>query len=75
MIIEVWKDIEGFEDLYQISNLGRIKSLGRIVIWKNGAKRKYETKILKPGEHQKGYNFITLTKNKKTIYKSVHRLV
>ena len=28
---EIWKDIIGFEGLYQISNLGRVKSLGRYV--------------------------------------------
>lgn len=26
---EIWKDIEGYNGLYQISNLGRVKSLGR----------------------------------------------
>lgn len=24
---EIWKDIEGYEDDYQVSNLGRVKSL------------------------------------------------
>lgn len=28
---EVWKDVPGFEDSYQASNLGRVKSLDRIV--------------------------------------------
>lgn len=26
---EVWKDIEGYEGFYQVSNLGRIKSIPR----------------------------------------------
>lgn len=26
---EIWKDVKGFEGLYQVSNLGRVKSLGR----------------------------------------------
>ena len=25
---EIWKDIKGFEGLYQVSNLGRVRSLG-----------------------------------------------
>ena len=25
---EIWKDIEGYNGIYQISNLGRVKSLG-----------------------------------------------
>lgn len=28
---EIWKDIDGFEGCYQISNLGRVKSLERKV--------------------------------------------
>ena len=27
---EVWKDIKGYEGLYQISNLGRVKSLAHL---------------------------------------------
>ena len=26
---EIWKDIKGFEGIYQISNLGKVKSLSR----------------------------------------------
>ncbi len=29
--MEIWKDIKGFEGLYQISDLGRVKSLERKV--------------------------------------------
>lgn len=32
---EIWKDIIGYEGLYQVSNLGRIKSLDRIIKHKN----------------------------------------
>lgn len=28
---EIWKDIEGYENDYQVSNLGRVKSLRRII--------------------------------------------
>lgn len=28
---EIWKDIPGFERLYQVSNLGRVKSLQRVI--------------------------------------------
>lgn len=28
---EIWKDIEGYKNLYQISNLGNVRSLDRIV--------------------------------------------
>jgi hypothetical protein len=28
-IAEIWKDVQGYEGLYQVSNFGRVKSLGR----------------------------------------------
>lgn len=35
--MEIWKDIKGYEGLYQVSNLGNIKALEREVysLWKN----------------------------------------
>ena len=36
---EIWKDIKGYEGLYQVSNLGRIKSLKRKVYAGNGKMR------------------------------------
>lgn len=33
---EIWKDITGYEGLYQVSNLGNIKSLSRTIKRKNG---------------------------------------
>jgi len=32
---EVWKDVVGYEGLYQVSNLGRVRSLERIGVFKN----------------------------------------
>ena len=62
--MEIWKDIEGYEGLYQVSNLGRIKSL-----------RYNKEKILKPGITKRGYCIVILVKNNvKTTY-TVHRLV
>lgn len=29
---EIWKDIKGYEDLYQVSNYGRVKSLDRTIV-------------------------------------------
>lgn len=37
--IEIWKDIEGYEGYYQVSNLGRIRSLDRTIVGKNGRKQ------------------------------------
>lgn len=36
---EEWRDVVGYEGLYQVSNLGRIKSLDRYVEYPNYIKR------------------------------------
>lgn len=64
---EVWKDIEGYENLYQVSNLGNVKSLNYN---KTGTE-----KILKPAKHSKGYFQVQLWKDGKMKTFFVHRLV
>lgn len=38
---EEWKDIEGYENEYQVSNLGRVKSLKSNIIMKQNLNKKY----------------------------------
>lgn len=53
---EFWKDIEGFEGLYQVSNLGRVRSLRKNIILKSRITRKgYEGVILYTNNIPKGY--------------------
>lgn len=68
---EIWKDIEGYEGLYQVSNLGRIKSLKR----KDSLGRTIQEKILKLSKTSWGYFRITLKKENKRKNFLVHRLV
>lgn len=42
---EIWKDIKGYEGIYQVSSEGRVKSLERDIICKNGVKRHYKEQI------------------------------
>lgn len=56
---EIWKDIEGFKGIYQVSNLGNIKSLKRNTYNQFGKK----DKILKPILQQDGYYAVNLVKN------------
>lgn len=71
---EIWKDIVGYENLYQVSNFGRVKSLARIV--SNGAgKRNIEERILKQRKWNKFYFQIKLSKNGKVKTHYVHKLV
>jgi hypothetical protein len=68
---EAWKDIVGYEGLYQVSDIGRIKSLERVRI--NG--RKWKTRILKFKINKNGYHFVNLYKNGKGKSFYIHRLV
>lgn len=67
--MEIWKDIEGYEGLYQVSNLGRIKSFPR-----RGTHVKVEH-ILSTNKNHKGYLVVILTKKCKRKKFSIHRLV
>lgn len=53
--MEIWKDIEGYEGLYQVSNLGRIRGIDRYVGFKNGKKRLWKGKIKTQTVTGKGY--------------------
>lgn len=68
---EVWKNIDGYENEYMVSNLGRIKSLSRNVRTKGGVFRKTKEKILvnQMGTH---YLQVSITRKKTCL---VHRLV
>lgn len=72
---EIWKDIEDYEGLYQISNMGRIKRLSRKSTDKNGNTSILKEKMLKQHLTKIGYLDISLTKNKKQKHYYVHRLV
>ena len=72
---ELWKDIKGYEGLYQASNLGRIKSLKREWQSANGSKRKHGEIILKQRVQKTGYLLVKLCKNGKQKYMSVHRII
>ena len=61
-MIELWKDIKGYEGLYQVSNLGRVK-------------RVTTGGILKGRQNPHGYLLVTLSKNNIKSTKTIHRLV
>ena len=74
---EVWKDIKGYEGLYQVSNLGRVKSLARkhiLRIWGKDCLRKQPERILKQWKRS-SYLLVDLWKDGKRDVQSVHHLV
>lgn len=64
---EIWRDVKGYEGLYQVSNLGRIKSLDRYITYNNrwGTKNcmMLEGRILKLSKDRNGYLHIMLHKD------------
>jgi hypothetical protein len=71
---EEFRDVEGYEGLYQVSNLGRVKSLPKEIC---NIKRCYTSKekILKSGIEKHGYCLVVLFKNKNGKTNKVHKLV
>ena len=70
-INEVWRPIEGFEGLYEVSNLGRVKSVERI----DSNNHPVKERILKPDKHNNGYLYVALWKDGRKKNYAVHRLV
>lgn len=67
--METWKDVEGYEGLYQVSDEGRVKSL------KKRFGRQEGERIMKPSMEWCGYMRLGLTKDGKARIFAVHRLV
>lgn len=61
---EIWKDVCGYEGLYQVSSFGNVKSVNR--------KKQI---LLKLKKNKEGYCRVGLSKNKKQKWFSVHKLV
>ena len=70
---EIWKDIKGYERMYQVSNIGRVRSLNRYVnsLLSNTHKRLVVGRVLKMDVKSVGYYDIRINKK----HYLVHRLV
>lgn len=68
---EIWKDIEGYENLYQVSNLGRVKSLGN----GNARNPNFQKERIMKARDNKGYLQVGLSKDGKKKRYQIHRLV
>ena len=74
-----WKEIKGYEGLYQVNNEGMVRSVGREVTYlvkgKYPAKKIIDGELKKPFLNNKGYLMVDLHKNGIRKHHSVHRLV
>jgi hypothetical protein len=72
---EIWKDVPGYEGIYQVSDIGNVKSLSRELLHKGKYPITTKEKILKPGLSGNGYLTVRLCNNnsRKTI--NVYMLV
>ena len=74
-MLEIWKDIIGYEGLYQVSNLGRVKSCEKVIPHFRGGTRVLLEKLRKPSLDSDGYLVLDLYKEGKDKFFKVHRLV
>jgi hypothetical protein len=72
--MEIWKEIQGFEGLYEASTYGRIKSLPKFVLNNRGGGYTKE-KIKSTQLNHKGYETVSLSKNGIDKRVFVHRLI
>ena len=71
---EVWKSIEGYEGLYEVSDLGNVKSLSRKK-WSGKVYYKSRGKLLNPSVNNNGYLIVGLSKITQRKTFGVHTLV
>ena len=74
-MIEEWRDVVGYEGLYQVSNTGLVKSVTRIIKHKLLGKKTVNERILKPFTNELGYSHVRLSRGNTQKHKLIHRLV
>lgn len=72
---EIWKDIPGYEDYYQISNNGNVRSVNRTFVRKDGKVKTFKGRLLKQGTNPGGYKYVNLSVGSRPYCAMVHKLV
>ena len=73
--MEEWKNVIGYEGLYEVSNTGQVRSLDRYVKYSNGRIHLHKGKVLSPVKDKDGYLAVFLSCNGKQKTIRIHRLV
>ena len=72
---EEFRDIKGYEGLYQVSNLGRVKSLSRLINHWRGGERLIKERIKSVAVGSDGYLMVGLSKEGNPESITIHKLV
>lgn len=74
--MEEWRDIPGYEGLYQVSDAGNVRSVDRVVRYPEGkSDRRFRGKRIKAVLGSNGYLFVNLSRNSRIKRVGIHRLV
>lgn len=73
--MEIWKDIKGYESLYQVSNEGRVKALNRVVKSRWGTPKPLKAKEIREVVDSLGYSRLSLCQDGRVKTHKIHRLV
>lgn len=72
---EQWLPVRGYEDIYEVSNLGRVRSLPRMVLSRWNRYRRIPGVVLRGHMDRNGYHCVRLWRKQASKTMSVHRLV
>lgn len=72
--MEIWKSLNGYEGIYEISSKGRVRSIPRTVRASNDREFTYKGRNLSPYKNKDGYLQYNLSKKGKRITVRAHRL-
>lgn len=75
MSVENWIDIKGYEDFYQVSDLGNVRSKDRTVACRRLGTKNLKSRPLKSTVDSVGYCKVTLQDQGRNKVWKVHRLV
>lgn len=73
--IEIWKDVVGYKNYYQVSNLGKVRSVTRDIVSTTGQHRTIKGRVLKLQRHTAQYLTVNLYSEGCSVRKYVHQLV
>jgi hypothetical protein len=72
---EIWKAIDGFDSIFQVSTHGRLRSTTRTINAKNGKIKILKGKLMASGIKNNGYYMACICYNYKIMNFTIHRLM